>query len=208
MTHRRHRSRASSMLVMGLPVMGLVALLGAAHAQATTPDVQAARARATAAREDEKRLAQAQAAALARVRTAEAATDAAVSRIRELAERRQAQATRLARRANDIVPFLPQLLHLANAPGTTLLAAAMLPEPASPEQAQRGGDAHTRCDGEHQRPLRRRRRGLGWGGGIWGRSRPDRRVRWLAWRQRTCAAGRAGALFACAGRTCCLWRRA
>lgn len=138
MTHRRHRSRASSMLVMGLPVMGLVALLGAAHAQATTPDVQAARARATAAREDEKRLAQAQAAALARLRTAEAATDAAVSRIRELAERRQAQATRLARRANDIVPFLPQLLHLANAPGTTLLAAAMLPEPASPEQAQRG----------------------------------------------------------------------
>ena len=115
-----------------------LALLAAPHAQAAAPDVQAARSRASAAREDERRLAQAQSAALARLRGAEAATDAAIARIQDLGARRQAQADRLARRANDLAPLLPLLLHLARTPGPILLATALRPDPATPEQAQRG----------------------------------------------------------------------
>lgn len=126
------------MIPRPLLALGMLALLGLLPAEAATLDVQAARSRANAAREDERRLAQAQAAALARLRGAEAATDAAISRIQDLAARRQAQADRLARRGDDLAPLLPLLLHLARTPGPILLATAMRPEPATPEQAQRG----------------------------------------------------------------------
>ena len=121
-------------------ILALLLCLLATAAPAATPQElqQAATARAAAARDDEARLTAAQAAALQRLRAAEALTDAAASRVAALAERRSLQVTRLAQRASEITPLLPVLLHLAHAPGGSLLAAMSGPEPISLPQAMRG----------------------------------------------------------------------
>ncbi len=99
----------------------LMALTSASQAAPSAKDTQlAAQARVAAARAEEQALAQGQAAALARLRQAEAATDAAVEKIIDLARRRATAAARLAAREADIAPILPALVHLNTDPVATL----------------------------------------------------------------------------------------
>ena len=113
-----------------------MALTSASQAAPSARDTQlAAQARATAARAEEHALAQGQAAALARLRLAEAATDAAVDKIVELARRRGIAAARLASREADIAPLLPALVHL-NADPVATLASMTIPAGRALEGAQ------------------------------------------------------------------------
>ena len=142
----RRAPSPASLLGVGLLLGAALGLSGpaAAKAQPTPQQVQAAeRARAaelkaqqeaaalaTAARADEARLSQMQAQALARLHTAEAATEAAAARIQALEQRRRAAEARLARRAADIAPLLPLLERLSLYPAETLLALKLPPEQA------------------------------------------------------------------------------
>ena len=115
----------------------VIALAGAGHAAPSAREAQlAAQARAAAARAQEQALAQGQTAALARLRQAEAATDAAAEKIVDLMRRRAAASGRLAAREADIAPLLPALVHFhadpvatlasMNLPGGQALAGAQL----------------------------------------------------------------------------------
>ena len=99
----------------------VIALAGAGHAAPSAREAQlAAQARAAAARAQEQALAQGQTAALARLRQAEAATDAAAEKIVDLMRRRAATSARLAAREADIAPLLPALVHFHTDPIATL----------------------------------------------------------------------------------------
>ncbi len=101
--------------------VAVVVLSSACQAAPSARDAQlAAQARAATARTEEQALAQSQAAALARLRLAEAATDAAVAKISDLAHRRNLVAARLNSREADIAQLLPALYHLQANPVATL----------------------------------------------------------------------------------------
>ncbi len=105
----------------------LVALSCASRAAPSARDAQlAAQARATAARAEEQALALAQAGALARLRLAEAATDAAAEKLASLAQRRNLVASRLASREADVTPLVPALYHLSADP-VAVLASINIP---------------------------------------------------------------------------------
>jgi septal ring factor EnvC (AmiA/AmiB activator) len=97
---------------------------------AETAAQQDAAARASVAAAEERRLGQAQETALARLREAEGATDAAAGRVEELARRRRDAEARLAQRAGDLTPLLPLLERLSRYPAETLLALPLPPEDA------------------------------------------------------------------------------
>src|SRR6185437_4825987 len=103
-----------------------------AHAAEQAAQQQAA-ARAAAAAAEERTLADQRVAAAARLRDAEAATEAAAGRMDTLVRRQHEAATRLAARAEALQPLLPLIERLSLYPAETLLAV-----PAPPEQTLRG----------------------------------------------------------------------
>ncbi len=144
------RAPRSSLLALLLPA--LLAAVGthaepAPNSSATSRDVRAAeRARAAelAAQKDaaaqagkataeEQRLTQERIGAAEVLRTTEAATSDAAARMDELSARRRDAETRLAKRAETMLPLLPLIERLSLYPAETLLAV-----PASPEDRLRG----------------------------------------------------------------------
>jgi septal ring factor EnvC (AmiA/AmiB activator) len=115
-------------MIARLPLAALViALATTGHAAPSARETQlAAQARAAAARVQEQALAQGQTAALARLRQAEAATDAAAEKIVDLMRRRAAVSARLAAREADIAPLVPALVHL-HADPVAILASMNIP---------------------------------------------------------------------------------
>jgi septal ring factor EnvC (AmiA/AmiB activator) len=94
---------------------------------------QQAAARAAAAAAEEQRLADQRIAAAAKLREAEAATEAAATHMDDLQRQRRDAATGLAVQAQAMQPLLPVIERLSLYPAETLLAV-----PASPEDTLRG----------------------------------------------------------------------
>jgi murein hydrolase activator len=92
-----------------------------------------AAARASAASNEERRLATQRVAAAARLREAETATADAAARMDALARAHKDAEARLQARAEDFAPLLPLIERLSLYPAETMLAV-----PASPEDALRG----------------------------------------------------------------------
>ena len=139
------------------PLAALLLLLLAAAAPPTQQDLQdaerahaadllaqrAATAKAHAAAEQERSLAESRVATAAKLRETEDALAAAATRVADLAQQRADAEARLAARAAELAPVLPVIERLSLYPAETLLAVPMPPEQAVRGVLVLGGIART-----------------------------------------------------------------